>query len=123
MPRSIALRLISWVWRYGSSADPAVKNPLLLGAFLVVVGAFLSGWVSFLVNIRHAKRLSQNTQDLYGSAGWASEEEIRETGLLDAKQASMSAAGTTRKRNIFTTCVTTARSMSLPSHPREWVKE
>jgi type IV secretion system protein VirD4 len=77
---------ISWVWRYGSSADRAAKNPLLLGAFLVVVGASLSGWVSFLVNIRRAKRLSQNTQDLYGSAGWASEEEIRETGLLGAKQ-------------------------------------
>jgi type IV secretion system protein VirD4 len=77
---------VSWVWTYGRSVDPAVRNPLLLAAFMVVVGAFLSGAVFFVLNLRRAKQLSRNTEDLHGSAGFANEEEIRATRLLDNEQ-------------------------------------
>ena len=32
------------------------------------------------------KTLSKNTEDLHGSAHWATEQDVRNTGLLDAKQ-------------------------------------
>ena len=77
---------VSWIWHYGQSAEPAVRSPLLFGAFLVVLGAFASGGVFFLLNLRHTKALSKNTEDLHGSAHWATEQDIRKTGLLHAKQ-------------------------------------
>jgi type IV secretion system protein VirD4 len=75
-----------WVWHYGQSGEAAVRMPLLFGAFLVVVGAFASGGVFFFLNLRHTKALSRNTEDLHGSAHWATEQDLRNTGLLDAKQ-------------------------------------
>jgi type IV secretion system protein VirD4 len=77
---------ISWVWRYGRSLDPAIRNPLLLGAFLVVVGAFATGVLFFLLNLQHTRQLSKNTEDLHGSARWATKVDIEATGLLDARQ-------------------------------------
>ena len=70
----------------GGAADPAVRNPLLTGAFLVVVGAFLSGGVFFFINLRYTRQLSRNTEDLHGSARWANEDDVKNTGLLDAEQ-------------------------------------
>ena len=77
---------VSWVWNYGRSGDPAVRNPLLTGAFLVVVGAFLSGGVFFFINLRYTRQLSKNTEDLHGSARWADADDAKNTGLLDAEQ-------------------------------------
>ena len=80
------LAWVSWVWNYGRSADPAVRGPLLLGAFLVVVGAFVSGGVFFFINLQYTRQLSKNTEDLHGSARWANEDDVRKTRLLDAQQ-------------------------------------
>jgi type IV secretion system protein VirD4 len=80
------LAWISWVWNYGRSADPAVRGPLLLAAFLVVVGAFLSGGVFFFINLRYTRQLSKDTEDLHGSARWANEGDVKKTGLLDSQQ-------------------------------------
>jgi type IV secretion system protein VirD4 len=77
---------VSWVWHQGRSLDPAVRNPLLLAAFLVVVGAFATGVFFFLMNLRHTRQLSKNTEDLHGSARWATKADIEATGLLDARQ-------------------------------------
>lgn len=77
---------VSWVWHHGRSVDPAVRNPLLFAAFLVVLGAFGTGVLFFLMNIRHTKQLSKNTKDLHGSARWATKADIRATGLLDSQQ-------------------------------------
>jgi len=76
----------SWVWTYGRAVDPDVRNPLLLAAFMVVVGAFLSGAVFFALNVRRTKQLSKNTEDLHGSAGFADKEEVRKTRLLGNEQ-------------------------------------
>jgi type IV secretion system protein VirD4 len=40
----------------------------------------------YAMNIRRAKKLSQNAEDLHGSARWATPEDIRATALLAAKQ-------------------------------------
>ena len=77
---------VSWVWHHGRSVDPAVRNPLLFAAFLVVLGAFGTGVLFFLMNIRHTKQLSKNTENLHGSARWATKADIRATGLLDSQQ-------------------------------------
>ncbi len=73
---------VSWVWHYGSSPDPALRNPLLLAAFIVVAGAFATGVLFFVMNVQHTRRLSKNTEDLHGSARWATKADVEATGLL-----------------------------------------
>lgn len=71
-----------WTWRHGSSPNPAVRMPVLMGALIVVAGSFMTMCVVFAQNIRRTKRLSENTEDLHGSARWATPEDVAETGLL-----------------------------------------
>ena len=75
-----------WVFRYSSSADPRIRLPLLSGALIVVGGATLTVFFVYGMNLRRAKRLSANAEDLHGSARWASQADIESTGLLDAQQ-------------------------------------
>ena len=57
--------------RYGSSADPRIRLPLLSGALIVVAGAAIAVILVYGMNLRRARRLSANTEDLHGSARWA----------------------------------------------------
>ncbi len=75
-----------WLLRYGSSADPRIRLPLLSGALIVVAGAAIAVILVYGMNLRRAKRLSANTEDLHGSARWATQTDIEATGLLDAQQ-------------------------------------
>src|SRR5664279_1209028 len=75
-----------WVFRHSSSADPRIRLPLLSGALIVVAGATLTVFFVYGMNLRRARRLSANAEDLHGSAQWASETDIEATGLLDAQQ-------------------------------------
>ena len=45
-----------------------------------------SGGVFFFINLRYTRQLSKNTEDLHGSARWADEDDVKNTGLLDAEQ-------------------------------------
>jgi len=74
-----------WLLRFGNSPEIAVKLPLLLSCGIIVAGAFASGALFFCVNVAHAKALSKNTEDLHGSARWATKEEIEATALLKSK--------------------------------------
>src|SRR5215813_14059776 len=76
----------AWVLRYGSSADPRIRLPLLSGALIVVAGAAIAVILVYGMNLRRAKRLSANTEDLHGSARWATPADIEATGLLDSQQ-------------------------------------
>src|SRR5215471_5501538 len=80
------LRWVWWVWRHGSSTNPRVRQPILHGAFIVVVGATATLGAVYALNIRKTRRLSQNTEDIHGSARWATVEDVRATGLLDNPQ-------------------------------------
>lgn len=75
-----------WVWTQGSTGDIRVRLPLLLGAGIVVAGAFASGALFFLLNLAHTKALSKNTEDLHGSARWATKADIAETNLMQTTQ-------------------------------------
>jgi len=76
---------VSWLWRYGSEADPAVRLPLLYGAALVVLGSIATIGAFAVLNLQRTKRLSQNAEDLHGSARWASRDDVKATGLLDVR--------------------------------------
>src|SRR5262249_10971902 len=75
-----------WLLRYGSSADPRGRLPLLSCALLLVAGAANSLHPGSGMKLRPARRLSANTEDLHGSARWATPTDIEATGLLDAQQ-------------------------------------
>ena len=76
---------LSWLLRFSNSPELAVKLPLLLSCAFIVGGAFASGALFFFLNLAHTKALSKNTEDLHGSAGWATKEDIEATSLLRSK--------------------------------------
>lgn len=75
-----------WVWKHGSSSNPQVRQPMLLAALLVVVGASATLGLVYALNLRRTRRLSQNTEDIHGSARWATADDVRATGLLGNPQ-------------------------------------
>jgi type IV secretion system protein VirD4 len=79
--------------KYGSSADSRIRLPLLSGALIVVAGAAIAVMLVYGINLRRAKRLSANAEDLHGSARWATPADIEATGLLDRNRASMWVVG------------------------------
>jgi type IV secretion system protein VirD4 len=77
---------VLWLWQYGSVSEPAVRLPLLSGAAIVIIGSVVTIGVFALLNLQRTKRLTQNAEDLHGSARWASPNHVKATGLLDARQ-------------------------------------
>jgi type IV secretion system protein VirD4 len=77
---------VKWVFRHAGSPDPHIRLPLLTGALIVVAGSSATVLAVYGMNLRRARQLSANAQDLHGSARWASPDDIRSTGLLDARQ-------------------------------------
>src|SRR5262245_38205613 len=75
-----------WVLRYAGSRNPRVRFPVQLGLLTVAGGCVATIGFFFLLNMRRIKRLSKNAEDVHGSARWATEEDIRRTGLLDARK-------------------------------------
>src|SRR5215471_18788972 len=75
-----------WLWKHGSSANPQVRQPMLLGALIVVAGASATLAVVYALNLRRTRRLSQGTEDIHGSARWATADDVRATGLVDNAQ-------------------------------------
>jgi type IV secretion system protein VirD4 len=73
-----------WGWVHSTSKDPRIRRPLFQGEMIVLGGCFVSMAVFFSIANRRARRLSENSEDLHGSARWANEEDIRATGLLDS---------------------------------------
>ncbi len=76
---------IQWGWRYSPSRDDRIRRPFFEGEMIVVAGSFLTVGVFFTVANRRTRMLSANAEDLHGSARWAEEADIRETGLLTGK--------------------------------------
>ncbi len=80
------LAWVVWGWRHSTSSDMRIRQPLFEGELMVFAGSFLCVAVFYLYMNRTAQKLSENTEDLHGSARWATEADIRQTGLLEAKQ-------------------------------------
>jgi type IV secretion system protein VirD4 len=75
-----------WLWQQGKAPDPAIRMPLLGGAAIVVGGSILTIGLFSALNLWRAKALARDTEDLHGSARWATANDIHATGLLDAYQ-------------------------------------
>ncbi len=73
-----------WVLRYSSNTNPAITQPVMAGAAIALVGAMLVLGLFAAMSFQRTKRLSKGNEDLYGSARWATKEEIKESGLMDS---------------------------------------
>ena len=74
-----------WILKFGSSADPLVRQPLLTSTLIAAVGFAVSLFVVAALNIHRNKKLTEDTEDLHGSARWATEQEVRKSGLVNQK--------------------------------------
>src|SRR5947209_7003054 len=77
---------VIWGWRNSTSRDQRIRRPLFEGEMIVFAGSFLSIAIFFVATNRRAQRLSENAEDLHGSARWQNEEDVKNTGLLESPQ-------------------------------------
>jgi type IV secretion system protein VirD4 len=77
---------ILWGWQYCTSRDERIRQPLFEGEMIVFAGSFLGVAIFFVLTNRRSRQLSENAEDLHGSARWAREEDIKTTGLLSSPQ-------------------------------------
>jgi type IV secretion system protein VirD4 len=75
-----------WGFHNSTSQDPRVRKPLFEGEMLVFAGSILCVGLFYTAAGRRSRRLMQNTDDLHGSARWSTEDDVKATGLMDAKQ-------------------------------------
>jgi type IV secretion system protein VirD4 len=76
---------VIWGWHYSTSQDVRIRRPFFEGEMIVLAGSFLCVGVFFLITNRRTRQLTENADHLHGSARWASEDDIRDTGLLTAR--------------------------------------
>ena len=76
---------IAWGWRYCTSQDERIRRPFFEGEMIVFAGSFLCVGIFFVLANRRARKLTENAEDLHGSARWADEDDVRDTGLLTHK--------------------------------------
>ena len=62
---------ILWGWRYCTSRDDRIRRPLFEGEMIVFAGSFLGVAIFFVLTNRRSRQLSENAEDLHGSARWA----------------------------------------------------
>src|ERR1700744_3782753 len=75
-----------WGWYNSTSQDPEIKMPLFFGEMIVFAGSFVCVAVFFVLANRRSRELMRGSEDLHGSARWASEEDVERTGLTAASQ-------------------------------------
>src|SRR5450631_1722322 len=76
---------IVWGWQYCTSRDERIRQPFFEGEMIVFAGSFLCIGIFFVLANRRTRKLTENAEDLHGSARWADEDDVRDTGLLTTK--------------------------------------
>ncbi len=71
-----------WGFQNCTSRDNRVRKPLFEGEMIVLGGCILSMLAFFVAANRRAQRLSENAEDLHGSARLAGPEDIEATGIM-----------------------------------------
>ena len=71
-----------WGFQNCTSRDNRVRKPLFEGEMIVLGGCILSMVAFFIAANRRAQRLSENAEDLHGSARLAAREDIEATGIM-----------------------------------------
>jgi len=74
-----------WGWRYCTSRDPRIREPLFYGEMISFGGSLSAAFLFSVLANRRAQRLSANAQDIHGSARWAEHKDIPATGLVSAQ--------------------------------------
>lgn len=74
-----------WGFRNCTTQDARIREPLFKGEMIVLAGCLLSMVAFFVAANRRARQLSENAEDLHGSARWASPADIHATGLVAAQ--------------------------------------
>ena len=74
-----------WILHFGSSPNPLIRQPLLNSTLITAIGFAATLFVVALLNIHQNRKLTENTEDLHGSARWANEEDIQQSGLTNQK--------------------------------------
>ena len=74
-----------WGYRNCTTQDTRIRKPLFEGEMIVLGGCVLSMVAFFVAANRRARRLSENAEDLHGSARLATQADIEDTGLIRAK--------------------------------------
>ncbi|HEX4136111.1 MAG TPA: type IV secretory system conjugative DNA transfer family protein [Bryobacteraceae bacterium] len=85
MKRTALYQPFAWcVWGFQNctSRDSRVRKPLFEGEMIVLGGCILSMLAFFVAANRRAQRLSENAEDLHGSARLAGPEDIEATGIM-----------------------------------------
>src|SRR5271168_171880 len=77
---------IVWGWRYCTSQDERIRRPFFEGEMIVFAGSFLCVGIFFVLANRRTRKLTENAEDLHGSARWADDTDVRDTGLLSTTQ-------------------------------------
>jgi type IV secretion system protein VirD4 len=86
--RSAVYQPFAWcVWGFQNctSRDNRVTKPLFEGEMIVLGGCVLSMIAFFIAANRRAQHLSENAEDLHGSARLAAPEDIEATGIMRSK--------------------------------------
>ena len=71
-----------WGFQNCTSRDSRITKPLFEGEMIVLGGCILSMVAFFIAANRRAQRLSENAEDLHGSARLAAPEDIEATGIM-----------------------------------------
>ena len=85
MQRTAVYQPFAWcIWGFQNctSRDSRVRKPLFEGEMIVLGGCILSMLAFFVAANRRAQRLSENAEDLHGSARLAGPEDIEATGIM-----------------------------------------
>ena len=75
-----------WLLKYAGHPNPRIRVGILLGPLIVVTGSVATIAIFAAANVRRTRKLSENAQDLHGSARWATARDIESTGLMRARQ-------------------------------------
>ena len=75
-----------WFLRYTKSSVPYVKNTVGIGILIVTLSCVATFLSIVLSNFRRSKAVLKDTEDLHGSARFATTDEVRETGVLTATE-------------------------------------
>lgn len=75
-----------WLMHYSPSSNLYVKNTVLAGAGLVVMGSAVTIMLVLITNLRRSRQSLKGNEHLRGSGRWATFEEIEQQDLLTATE-------------------------------------
>ena len=73
---------VAWLLKYASHPDPRIRMTILSAPLIVVAGSIATMGIFAATNLRRTRKLSENAEDLHGSARLATPDDVKETGFL-----------------------------------------